>query len=50
MKWIYSKGAVVVTILLLLGLRIADPVALQSLRSQVFDSYQQFDTTKILIN
>ena len=45
MKWIYSKGAVVVTILLLLGLRIADPVALQSLRSQVFDSYQQFDTT-----
>ena len=44
MKWIYSKGAVVVTILLLIGLRIADPVALQSLRSQVFDSYQQFDT------
>ena len=44
MKWIYSKSAVVVTILLLLGLRIADPVALQSLRSQVFDSYQQLDT------
>ena len=44
MKWIYSKGAVVVTILLLIGLRIADPVALQSLRSQVFDSYQKFDT------
>ncbi len=44
MKWIYSKSAVAVTILLLLAVRIADPTALQSLRSQVFDSYQQFDT------
>ena len=44
MKWIYSKSAVAVAILLLLAVRIADPTALQSLRSQVFDSYQQFDT------
>ena len=44
MKWIYSKSAVAVAILLLLAVRIAAPTALQSLRSQVFDSYQQFDT------
>ena len=44
MKWIYSKSAVAVAILLLLAVRIIDPTALQSLRSQVFDSYQQFDT------
>ena len=55
MKWIYSGYAVAVTILLLLGLRVADPTALQSFRSQVFDSYQQMDEIKqsdnvVLIN
>ena len=44
MKFLYSGWAVAISILLLIGLRIADPTALQSLRSQVFDSYQQFDT------
>ena len=43
MKWLYSGYAVAVSILLLLGLRIIDPTALQSLRGQVFDSYQQLD-------
>ena len=44
MKWLYSGYAVVLSIVLLLALRVADPTALQSFRSQVFDSYQQLDT------
>lgn len=44
MKFLYSGWAVAISILLLIGVRIADPTALQSLRSQVFDSYQQLDT------
>ena len=43
MKWLYSGYAVAISIALLLGLRIIDPTPLQSLRSQVFDSYQQLD-------
>jgi adenylate cyclase len=43
MKWLYSGYAVAVTIILLLGVRVVDPTALQSLRGQVFDSYQQLD-------
>ncbi|MDB4335245.1 adenylate/guanylate cyclase domain-containing protein [bacterium] len=43
MKWLYSGYAVAVSILLLLALRVVDPTPLQSLRGQVFDSYQQFD-------
>ena len=55
MKWLYSGYAVVLSIALLLGLRIVDPTPLQSLRSQVFDSYQQLDEVKqsdnvVLIN
>ncbi|MDA8897732.1 adenylate/guanylate cyclase domain-containing protein [bacterium] len=44
MKWLYSGYAVVLSIVLLLALRVADPTALQSFRSQIFDSYQQLDT------
>ena len=43
MKWLYSGYAVVVSIALLLALRVVDPTPLQSLRGQVFDSYQQLD-------
>ena len=43
MKWLYSGYAVAVSILLLLALRVIDPTPLQSLRGQVFDSYQQLD-------
>ena len=55
MKWLYSSYAVAISIILLLGLRIIDPTPLQSLRSQVFDSYQQLDEIKqsdnvVLIN
>ena len=55
MKWFYSGYAVVLSIALLLGLRIVDPTPLQSLRGQVFDSYQQLDEIKhsdnvVLIN
>ena len=55
MKWLYSGYAVVLSIALLLGLRIVDPTPLQSLRGQVFDSYQQLDEIKhsdnvVLIN
>ena len=55
MKWLYSGYAVAVTIILLLGIRVVDPTALQSFRSQVFDSYQQLDEIKesdnvVLIN
>ncbi len=44
MKWLYSGWAVAVSILLLTVLKISDPTALQSLRSQTFDAYQQLDT------
>jgi len=43
MKWLYSGYAVAVSIALLLALRVFDPTPLQSLRGQVFDSYQQLD-------
>ena len=43
MKWFYSGYAVAVSIVLLLALRVVDPTPLQSLRGQVFDSYQQLD-------
>ena len=43
MKWLYSGYAVAVSIVLLLALRVLDPTPLQSLRGQVFDSYQQLD-------
>lgn len=43
MKWLYSGYAVVLSIVLLTILKLADPTALQSLRGQVFDSYQQLD-------
>ena len=43
MKWLYSGWAVAITIVLLLSLRVADPVPLQSLRSQTFDYLQQLD-------
>ena len=43
MKWLYSGYAVAVSIVLLLALRVVDPTPLQSLRGQVFDSYQQLD-------
>ena len=43
MKWLYSGYAVAVSIILLLALRVFDPTPLQSLRGQVFDSYQQLD-------
>jgi adenylate cyclase len=44
MKWLYSSYAVFLTIVLLTVLKIFDPIPLQSLRGQVFDSYQQLDT------
>ena len=55
MKWLYSGYAVAVSIVLLLALRVFDPTPLQSLRGQVFDSYQQLDEIKqsdniVLIN
>ncbi len=43
MKWLYSGYAVAISIALLLALRVVDPTPLQSLRGQVFDSYQQLD-------
>ena len=43
MKWLYSGYAVAVSIIFLLALRVFDPTPLQSLRGQVFDSYQQLD-------
>ena len=46
MKWLYSGWAVAITIVLLAALRVADPVPLQSLRSQTFDYLQQLDTVK----
>ena len=46
MKWLYSGYAVILSIGLLLTLRVADPIQLQSLRSQMFDAYQQLDEIK----
>jgi len=43
MKWLYSGYAVAVSIILLLALRVIDPTPLQSLRGQIFDTYQQLD-------
>lgn len=43
MKYLYSGYAVLMTIVLLLALRVADPTALQSVRGQTFDAYQQLD-------
>jgi adenylate cyclase len=46
MKFLYSGYAVLISIVLLLALRVADPTALQSVRGQTFDAYQQLDTIK----
>ena len=46
MKWLYSGWAVAITIVLLAALRVADPIPLQSLKSQTFDYYQQLDEVK----
>ena len=46
MKWLYSGWAVAISILLLTALRVADPTAIQSLRSQTFDALQQLDEKK----
>ena len=46
MKWLYSGWAVAITIVLLSALRVADPIPLQSLRSQTFDYLQQLDEVK----
>ena len=46
MKWLYSGYAVILSIVLLLALRVADPTPLQSLRLQTFDAYQQLDEIK----
>ena len=50
MKWLYSGYAVAVSIVLLLALRVFDPTPLQSLRGQVFDSYQQLDEIQLSEN
>ena len=46
MKFFYSGWAVAISMLLLIGLRIADPTPIQSVRSQTFDYYQQLDEVK----
>jgi len=46
MKWLLSGWAVAISVLLLTTLRVADPVPVQSLRSQTFDYYQQLDEVK----
>ena len=46
MKILYSGYAVLLSIVLLLALRVADPTALQSVRGQTFDAYQQLDEIK----
>jgi len=43
MKYLYSGYAVLMTIVLLLALRVVDPTALQNVRGQTFDAYQQLD-------
>ena len=46
MKYIYSAWAVALTIILLTYTKISDPVPVQSLRSQTFDTLQQLDEVK----
>ncbi len=46
MKYIYSAWAVALTIALLTYTKISDPVPVQSLRSQTFDTLQQLDDVK----
>ena len=46
MKYIYSAWAVALTIALLTYTKIADPIPIQSLRSQTFDTLQQLDDVK----
>ena len=46
MKWLYSGYAVIVSIVLLVGLKVVDPTPLQNLRNQTFDAYQQLDEIK----
>jgi adenylate cyclase len=46
MKLIYSAWAVALTIALLTYTKISDPVPIQSLRSQTFDTLQQLDEVK----
>ena len=46
MKLIYSAWAVALTIALLTYTKISDPVPVQSLRSQTFDTLQQMDEVK----
>jgi adenylate cyclase len=46
MKYLYSAWAVALTIALLTYTKIADPIPIQSLRSQTFDTLQQLDDVK----
>ena len=46
MKFLYSIWAVALTIALLTYTKIADPIPIQSLRSQTFDTLQQLDDVK----
>ena len=46
MKYLYSAWAVALTIALLTYTKIADPIPIQSLRSQTFDRLQQLDEVK----
>ena len=46
MKYLYSAWAVALTIGLLTYTKISDPVPVQSLRSQTFDTLQQIDEVK----
>ena len=46
MKYIYSAWAVALTIALLTYTKISDPIPIQSLRSQTFDTLQQLDDVK----
>jgi len=46
MKYLYSAWAVALTIVLLTYTKISDPIPIQSLRSQTFDTLQQLDDIK----
>ena len=46
MKYLYSAWAVALTIVLLTYTKISDPIPIQSLRSQTFDTLQQLDDVK----
>ena len=46
MKFLYSAWAVALTIALLTYTKIADPIPIQSLRSQTFDTLQKLDDVK----